>query len=90
MRYRCLVRAFNRAGGSALLKSDGFTIDDTEPLSGVVVDGLDVHADADFVSVEAQALSATWAGFVDEEHSATDPVPSAFTALISPLLHPFP
>lgn len=64
-RFQCMVRAFNRAGGSAIFASDGFTIDDSAAQAGVVVDGLDMHVDVDFAPYEDQALSASWFGFFD-------------------------
>ena len=65
--YRCLVKAFNRGGGSTTVMSDGFTVDGTPPALGAVVDGLDSHVEVDFVVRDEQALSASWHGFNDEE-----------------------
>ena len=67
-----MVRAFNRAGASTLVRSDGFTIDSTGPSGGsaLVVDGLNAHADIDFADVAPQALSATWMGFDEPDFGA--------------------
>lgn len=65
--YRCLVRAFNRAGGAATVASDGFTVDLTPPAGGLVVDG-DADADAVFWG-STTTLALSWEGFFDEEHA---------------------
>ena len=67
----CLVRAYNRAGGFALVRSDGFTIDPTAPSGGTVVDGLSIDSDVDFADISTQAVSASWAGFTDAETGGT-------------------
>lgn len=66
-RFQCMVRAFNRAGGSTTLLSDGFFVDDTDPNGGVVLDGTNKHVDIDFGDVATQAIRATWFGFHDPE-----------------------
>ena len=66
-RFRCMVRAYNRAGGFLAQMSDGFTIDETAGANGTVVDGFDRHADVDFAPEASQALSATWFGFQDAD-----------------------
>ena len=64
VRYRCLGRVYNSGGAWTELKSDGFTIDDTAPVGGTVVDGDNVHADLDF-SADPNSFSVTWTEFVD-------------------------
>ena len=71
-RFRCMVRAYNRAGGVLELMSDGFTVDETAGANGSVVDGLDRYSDVDFTPVAFQAVSATWYGFKDPDFAAAD------------------
>ena len=49
------------------MASNGFTIDSTPPKVGVVVDGLDMSADSDFIPLADQTMSASWSGFEDAE-----------------------
>ena len=48
--------------------SDGFTIDASRAIGGVIIDGLDLANDVDFVPETQPYLSGTWVGFNDEEY----------------------
>ena len=48
--------------------SDGFTVDSSRSLGGVVTDGLDPAIDVDFVPETQPWLSGSWVGFYDEEY----------------------
>ena len=63
-RYFVTVNVTNSAGVTATLTSDGVTVDDTPPISGLVVDGLGL--DVDFLNGEAD-INARWFGFEDFE-----------------------
>ncbi|KAL3925495.1 MAG: hypothetical protein SGPRY_003632 [Prymnesium sp.] len=67
VRYHCLVRAYNAAGGYTTVSSDGFVLDETPPVGGYVVDGPDPEVDQLVSSLEFE-LSASWGAFVDEEY----------------------
>lgn len=63
-RYYVTVKATNSAGVITSLTSDGVTVDDTPPISGIVVDGM--VSDVDYVNGEDD-ISARWFDFVDFE-----------------------
>ncbi|XP_015767122.1 PREDICTED: uncharacterized protein LOC107345883, partial [Acropora digitifera] len=63
-RYFVTVNVTNSAGVTATLTSDGVTVDDTPPISGLVVDRFGL--DADFLNGEAD-INARWFGFEDLE-----------------------
>ena len=61
--YYASVRAVDRAGNqSVVVSSDGLTIDVSEPITGIVNDGL--TADIDW-SNSASGISGNWSGFSD-------------------------
>ncbi|XP_022799532.1 uncharacterized protein LOC111337483 [Stylophora pistillata] len=63
-RYFVTVKATNGAGVTSLLKSDGVMVDDTPPISGSVIDGLE--SDRNYVNGEDD-ISASWFAFMDLE-----------------------
>ena len=63
-RYYVTVTATNSAGVTTSLTSDGVTVDDTHPISGIVVDGNE--SDKDYLYGEDD-IRARWFGFVDLE-----------------------
>ena len=63
-RYFVSVNVTNSAGVTASLTSDGVTVDNTPPISGLVVDGFGL--DVDFLNGEAD-INAQWFGFEDFE-----------------------
>ncbi|MGE0333650.1 MAG: hypothetical protein AB7P37_23495, partial [Ramlibacter sp.] len=62
--YYVTVRAFNGAGGSTDVSSDGVKVDTSAPTAGTVNDG--AGADVDF-QTSASAIQANWTGFADAE-----------------------
>ena len=62
VRYQCLVRAYNAAGGSTTVTSDGFWIDDASPEAGYVVDGPDPTTDL-LITSEEFKFSVAWGSF---------------------------
>ena len=63
-RYYVTVNAVNGAGVVTSLTSDGVTVDETPPTSGIVIDGSDT--DVNYVNGE-QDISARWFSFEDLE-----------------------
>jgi hypothetical protein len=64
-RYYVTVRAWNEAGLQTTVVSDGFMIDVTPPVSGVVFN-TGLHSNAHAQS-STTAISASWHGFEDSE-----------------------
>ena len=62
-----VVTAYNKAGLSTSVASDGVVIDTIPPIAGEVKDGLTIGYDIDFQKVDNNALGAHWFGFVDED-----------------------
>ena len=62
VRYQCLVRAYNAAGGYTTVSSDGFWIDEDKPKGGYVVDGADPSEDL-LITSERFEFSLGWGGF---------------------------
>jgi len=65
VRYFASVRGCNSAGLCAVGSSDGFMVDDTPPVLGLVMDGLRGE-DVAFVGTDS-VLAAHWAGFHDPQ-----------------------
>ena len=56
------------------MASDGFTVDETKPEGGYVVDGSDLSTDLVFASSHLR-VQASWAGFYDpEDHKEGKPL----------------
>ncbi|MBC8402241.1 MAG: PQQ-binding-like beta-propeller repeat protein, partial [Candidatus Marinimicrobia bacterium] len=63
--YYVNVRANDAVGNmGSLASSDGFGLDQTIPISGIVIDGLDVDLDW---TANTTLLSASWSGFSDDK-----------------------
>ena len=62
--YYITVTATNTAGVTTSLTSNGVTVDDTPPISGIVIDG--IISDVDYLNGEDD-ISASWFGFEDLE-----------------------
>lgn len=63
-RYYITIKATNGAGVTTSLTSDGVTVDNTPPISGIVIDG--TIFDLDYVNGEDD-ISVRWSDFVDME-----------------------
>lgn len=58
------IKATNGAGVTTSVTSDGVMVDDTPPLTGTVIDGVD--SDEDYVNGQSD-ITAHWFGFEDLE-----------------------
>ena len=61
-----VVTAYNGAGLSTTVSSDGVIVDVTPPVAGTVLDGVVPGIDIDFQTAEQSSVAAHWHGFVDE------------------------
>ena len=61
-----IVTAYNKAGLSTTVTSDGVIVDTTPPTAGTVMDGVLAGIDIDFQTAEQNSLGAHWHGFTDE------------------------
>jgi hypothetical protein len=67
MRYYCMLRAYNQAGANSTFASDGFTIDETPPHGGHVIDGLDRGYVLPAI-LSTEEISASWYDFEETEY----------------------
>lgn len=69
--YRSFIRATDSSGWTATASSNGFTIDDTAPIQGLVFDGPGVGVD-DEQQGTWETFAASWLGFADYESSIVE------------------